>query len=185
MKQIELLGKRIRIRRAALEDADASFRWFSDPLVTEFLPLAGGPGLPMERIVAFLAAASRDDSPDLSVGIDDLRSGRTIGCGGLRNIVPMDSAEVSVVIGERELWGLGYGHEAMDLLLQIGFTDLNLRTIWLIVREDNVRAVRLFSRLGFVTTEMLQAAAIVNGVPRNKLRMQVSAAAWRAQRNAG
>jgi RimJ/RimL family protein N-acetyltransferase len=183
MKQIELLGLRIRIRRAMLQDADARFRWFSDPLVTEFLPLAGGSGLPMDQIVAFLAAVSRDDSPDLSVGIDEVRSGRTIGCGGFRNLVPSHSAEISVVIGERELWGLGYGRDAMDLLLQIGFTELNLKTIWLIVREDNVRAVRLFSGFGFVTTEILQAATIVNGVGRNKLRMQVASATWRAQPN--
>src|SRR5204863_9690117 len=108
MKDIELLGSRVRIRRARLDDAEASFRWFADAQVTQYLPLAGERILPMEDILEFLRKASRDDAPDVSVGIE-LLSGRLIGCGGLRNILDGDSAEVSVVIGERDGWGCGYG----------------------------------------------------------------------------
>ncbi|HEX3776803.1 MAG TPA: GNAT family N-acetyltransferase [Polyangiaceae bacterium] len=177
MRDIERVAERLKIRRARPEDAEARFRWFSDAAVTEFLPLAGERNLPLESIVEFLAKASREDEPNLNVGIE-LLSGRQIGCGGLREIVPGESAEVSVVIGERDVWGLGYGREAMGLLLREGFAVLNLKSIWLIVREENVRAVRLFSQLGFVVTETLHAAAVVKGIPRTKLRMQLEASAW-------
>jgi diamine N-acetyltransferase len=174
------VGERIRIRSARLEDAEARFRWFSDATVTEFLPLAGERILPMENIVEFLGQAIREDNPNLSVGVD-LLSGRTIGCGGLRHIVPNDSAEISVVIGEREFWSLGFGQEVMNLLLEVAFAELNLQTIWLIVREDNGRAVRLFSGLGFAVTETLTAAVVVRGVSRNKLRMELTATKWRTR----
>lgn len=177
MKDIELLGSRIRIRRARLTDAEASFRWFADARVTEYLPLAGERILPMKDILAFLGTASRDDAPDISVGIE-LLSGRLIGCGGLRNISPGYSAEISVVIGESDLWGSGYGQEAMQLLLHYGFDRLGLRTIWLIVRAENSRALRLFENLGFVVTERLVAAAVVHGIPRDKLRMELGCNAW-------
>src|SRR6478735_220127 len=110
------------MRRAKLEDGEATFRWFSDPSVTEFLPLAGERILPRENILEFLSQACREDDLNLSVGIE-LISGRLIGCGGLRNILPAESAEISVVIGERDLWGLGYGGEAMRMLLDEGFKE--------------------------------------------------------------
>ncbi len=177
MKDIELSGERIRIRRAGLEEADARFRWFADPAVTEFLPLAGEQSLPMDKVIAFLEQARRDDHPNLAMRIE-LLSGRLIGCGGLRDIVPEQSAEISVVIGERDLWGSGYGHEAMSVLLRFGFERMNLQTIWLIARTDNARAMRLFSKLGFVVTETRAAAAIIRGVPRDKFRMELTRDDW-------
>jgi RimJ/RimL family protein N-acetyltransferase len=111
--------------------------------VTEYLPLAGERNLPLPEIEEFLAQASRDEDPDLSVGLE-LLTGRLVGCGGLRAIVPETSAEISVVLGEPDLWGQGYGEEAMRLLLGHAFEQLCVRTVWLIVRVDNARGVRLF-----------------------------------------
>ena len=178
MEDIHLLGPRLRVRRARIDEAGARFRWFADPTVTEYLPLAGERILPMANVLAFLELASRDDDPNMSAGIE-LLSGRLIGCGGLRSIVRGESAEVSVVIGEPDVWGLGYAREAMDLMLQFGFERLHLRTIWLVVRAENTRGVRLFSRLGFAVAETLEAAVIVRGIARSKLRMQLSREPWR------
>jgi RimJ/RimL family protein N-acetyltransferase len=97
----------------------------------------------------------------------------------LRNISAAKSAEISVVIGERDCWGLGYGGEAMRMLLEEGFNELRLQNIWLVVREENARAVGCFSRLGFTVAEKLEAAVVVKGVPRNKLRMELDVSTWR------
>lgn len=172
MKDVELLGPRLRVRRAREADAQASFRWFADPRVTEYLPLAGERSLPLPEIESFLARACRDDDPDFSVSIE-LRDGRLIGCGGLRNIVPGESAEVSVVIGEPELWGAGYGREAMELLLRFGFENLRLRSLWLVARAENQRGLRLFEKLGFVVEARQEAAVVVAGVARDKLRLRL------------
>jgi len=175
---VERAGDRVRIRRSRPDDAQATFGWFADRLVTEFLPLAGERILPMASVVEFLEQASRDEHPSLNVGIERL-SGGLIGTGSLREIVPETSAEISIVIGERDAWGQGYGAEAMDLLLREGFEELNLKSIWLIVRDENVRGVRLFSRLGFRIEETLHAAVVIKGVPRTKLRMRLDASTWR------
>lgn len=181
MKVVERAGDRVRIRQSRPDDAPAAFRWFADPAVTEFLPLAGERILPMASIVEFLEQVSREDHPSLNVGIE-LLSGNLIGTGSLRAIVPEVSAEISIVIGERDAWGQGYGTEAMELLLREGFETLNLKWIWLIVRDENVRGVRMFSRLGFHVEETLSAAVVINGIPRTKLRMRLDASAWRLRR---
>jgi RimJ/RimL family protein N-acetyltransferase len=172
MKDVELLGSRLRVRRVRVTDAEPSYGWFADPRVTEFLPLAGERDIPMPEIRSFLERMCQDDEPELAVSIE-LFDGTLIGCGGLRHIVSASSAEISVVIGEPKLWAQGFGREAMQLLMRFAFEELRLRSLWLIVRSENERGRRLFESLGFVVEETLVAPVMVKGVARDKLRMRV------------
>jgi RimJ/RimL family protein N-acetyltransferase len=58
-------------------------------------------------------------------------------------------AWVGIGIGEPELWGKGYGREAMQLILRFGFEQLNLKRISLTVFEYNQRAYHSYLKLGF------------------------------------
>ncbi len=161
----------MHIRRAHLEDAAASYRWFANPAVTEYLPLAGKGELPLEDIQAYLARVATTDRPDLAVGIDIVGQG-PVGCGGFRSFEG-DSAELSLILGEPSAWGQGLGAEALQLLLTFAFGPLALARVWLVVRADNQRAVRLFERCGFVVLERQVGVAVIDGVPRDKLRMEL------------
>jgi len=172
MISIELRGPRLYIRRAQPADAAASYRWFANPAVTTFLPLAGKGHLPLENIEAYLARVATSDRPDLAVTIERLEQG-PIGCGGFRNF-DADAAEVSLVLGEPSSWGQGLGTEAMQLLVAFAFGPLGLHRVWLIVRADNERAIRLFSRMGFVVVETQVGAVVVDDQPRDKLRMELT-----------
>jgi RimJ/RimL family protein N-acetyltransferase len=169
---IDLRGLRVHIRRAQPADAAASYRWFANPVVTRFLPLAGKSHLPINRIDAYLAQVAASDRPELGITIE--RSGEgPIGCGGCRNF-DGDSAELSIVLGEPASWGQGLGTEAMQLLVAFALGPLGLNRIWLIVRADNDRAVKLFRRVGFVEVERQIGVVVVDDEPRDKLRMQLT-----------
>ncbi len=172
MISIDLRGPRLHIRRAQLEDAAASYRWFANPTVTTFLPLAGKGHLPIENINAYLARVATSDRPDLAVTIESLDQG-PIGCGGFRNF-DADGAELSIVLGEPSSWGQGLGTEAMQLLVAFAFGALDLHRVWLIVRADNERAVKLFSRRGFVVVERQLGVVVVDDKPRDKFRMELT-----------
>jgi RimJ/RimL family protein N-acetyltransferase len=58
-------------------------------------------------------------------------------------------AFVGIGIYEREDWGKGYGTDAMRLIVQFGFIELNLRRITLTVFEYNPRAIRSYEKCGF------------------------------------
>ncbi|HTM03716.1 MAG TPA: GNAT family N-acetyltransferase, partial [Vicinamibacterales bacterium] len=146
---------------------------FANPDVTEYLPLAGKSVLPLDDIKAYLARVETTDRPDFAVTIELIGQG-PIGCGGFRNF-ETDAAELSLVLGEPSLWGQGLGTEAMELLLALAFGPLALKRVWLIVRADNVRAVKLFRRMGLVVVETLTGASLVDGTPRDKLRMELAA----------
>jgi RimJ/RimL family protein N-acetyltransferase len=178
---MEIRGPRVVLRTPRLDDADRSFRWFADPEVTRFLPLAGQGIIPIEDIREFLVRVSASDRPELAVSIDV--DGECVGCGGLRHI-DGESAEASIVIGERPFQGRGIAAEAMTLLLDHAFGALALECVWLIVRADNARALRLFRRLGFAVTEVRTAAVTIEGEPRDKWKMSLTRAAWLAGRRA-
>jgi RimJ/RimL family protein N-acetyltransferase len=63
---------------------------------------------------------------------------------------PGRDAFVGLGIGERDLWGRGYGTDAMQVILCYAFTEINLRRVTLSVFEYNPRAVRSYEKSGFV-----------------------------------
>jgi RimJ/RimL family protein N-acetyltransferase len=56
---------------------------------------------------------------------------------------------VGIGIGDPDYWGKGYGTEAMQLILEFGFGQLNLRRISLTVFEYNRRAYQSYCKCGF------------------------------------
>jgi RimJ/RimL family protein N-acetyltransferase len=59
-------------------------------------------------------------------------------------------AWVAIGIGEREYRGKGYGTDAMRLMLNYAFTELNLNRVTLVVFSYNPRAMRSYEKAGFV-----------------------------------
>jgi RimJ/RimL family protein N-acetyltransferase len=57
---------------------------------------------------------------------------------------------LGIVIGEKHLWGLGYGGDALRVALEHAFTKIGLRRVKLETLERNARARRAFEKAGFV-----------------------------------
>ena len=71
----------------------------------------------------------------------------------LRRIVDQflgqDLRRIDLMIGEKELWGRGYGTEAIALLVDFGFRYEAADAIFGIVSTDNARSLRAFRKCGF------------------------------------
>lgn len=75
---------------------------------------------------------------------------RFIGFVGLYDLnTPHRDAWLGIGIGEPEYWSRGYGGEAMRLVLDYAFLELNLHRVTLDVFEYNPRAIHLYEKLGF------------------------------------
>ena len=70
-----------------------------------------------------------------------------IGLGGTR--WTHGDTYVGIGIGERELWGKGYGTDAMRVIVRYAFTELNLHRVTLDVFAYNPRAIRSYEKVGF------------------------------------
>ena len=58
------------------------------------------------------------------------------------------SAEIGIFIDEKYV-GLGYGSDAMDIFIKLGFEHMKLHTINLRVVDSNGRARHVYERMGF------------------------------------
>ena len=67
-------------------------------------------------------------------------------------------AEISMFIADKELWGHGYGTEALNALVDFGFGELPLERIWLKVYAHNPRAQKTYDKAGFVKEGVMRHA---------------------------
>ena len=75
------------------------------------------------------------------------------------------SGEVSLLIGRKDRWHLGYGTSAMLLLLEKAFNDLRMRRVWVSVPADNEPAIGLFEKLGFRHERVREVGRKADGTP--------------------
>jgi len=66
-------------------------------------------------------------------------------------------AEFWILIGEENFLRRGIGSEVLSLMLIYGFHHLNLNRIYLYVGSDNIEAVDLYKKLGFVKEGILKS----------------------------
>jgi RimJ/RimL family protein N-acetyltransferase len=97
-------------------------------------------------------------------GIRVLETDKLIGTCQLRGIDSVHrNAELQIRIGDVGSRGVGYGTEAVRLLLEFAFVDLNLHRVFLHAFATNVAAIRVYEKVGFVREGVLRQAAHING----------------------
>lgn len=85
--------------------------------------------------------------------IDLLKDKQFLGICGLNRVDSIHrSALLGISLHNKRYWGQGLGSEAVQLLMGFGFNVLNLHRIYLTVFEDNLRAKRLYEKVGFKET---------------------------------
>ncbi len=87
-------------------------------------------------------------------------------------------AFVGIGINNREDWGKGYGTEAMKLMLQFAFTEVNLYRVTLTVFEYNPRAIRSYEKAGFRVEGRLRGALLKDGKRWDVLYMGILHEDW-------
>lgn len=68
----------------------------------------------------------------------------------LEPIHPRKSATLGILIGEESWRGKGVGFEVISKVLEFCFNDLELEYVELGVNKKNLKAIHLYTRLGFI-----------------------------------
>jgi RimJ/RimL family protein N-acetyltransferase len=142
-------------------DSDAMLRWIND----RNLVLLSAPYRPVDEAEHrewFNSIRGRSDV--FIFGIRELSSGRLVGSCQLLGISATHrKAELQIRIGEGDARGKGYGTEAVRLLLDFAFDDLNLNRVELTVIKENEAALKTYLANGFVTEGTMRRAAFIDG----------------------
>jgi RimJ/RimL family protein N-acetyltransferase len=123
-------------------------KWINDFEVTRSLQIGWGPRT-LEFEADWYDRFVRSDL-DVVFTIYEKSTLRPIGNTGLHQIDHKHrTAEFGIAIGEKDCWGKGYGTEATRLVLEYGFSGLNLHNIVLRVFSYNERGLGAYTRAGF------------------------------------
>ena len=163
-------GKAIRLRAIERSDIPAFVRWFNDPEVRQYLDVY----IPMSQAQEERwFEAQLADSGNRILGIETL-DGVLLGNTGLHKINWKErSAELGIVLGEKEYWGRGYGTDAIRTLLWFAFQEMNLHRVFLRVFEYNQRAMRCYEKCGFQLEGRLRQAHFHDGKYHDVLVMGI------------
>lgn len=108
---------------------------------------------------------------DYTFAIDTL-DGHYIGGCGLNNVDWKNRvAVVGIVIGDKDYWGRGYGSDAMHLLIDFIFNEMNMNKVQLHVYSYNERAIKSYLKCGFVEEGRLRQTQYKRGVYHDEVVM--------------
>jgi RimJ/RimL family protein N-acetyltransferase len=148
-----LAGSRVRLRPQSAADAANHVRWRNDAEVAYWATAGDVNFHPVAESVMehwFAEVHPRLDPRTDAVFAIELLDGRHIGMADYRGVDSVArSATVGITIGEKDLWGQGYGSEALRLLVGFVFDYLNLHRVQLDTWSGNDRAIRSFAKVGF------------------------------------
>ena len=142
-----LVGERVYLRPVEREDLVHIRKWANDPQIRRLT----GEVRPMTAAAAerfFEKVNNEEDRVWFMVVLRE--DDRVIGEAGLlRMFPPWRATDLSIILGEVDAWGQGYGTEAIRLLLDYAFGSLNFHRVAIGVVGFNERALRFYERVGF------------------------------------
>ena len=142
-----LIGKRVYLRALEKEDLIYIRKWSNDPEIRKLI----GEVVSMSQADAdkFLERVYNDNTREWFVIIIK-ENERLIGEAGLlRMFHAWRTTDISIIIGEKDAWGKGYGTEAILLLLDYAFRRLNFHRVAIGVVGFNEKAIRFWEKIGF------------------------------------
>jgi ribosomal-protein-alanine N-acetyltransferase len=107
------------------------------------------------------------------------RDQRPIGMAGLEDIDWTSmKANLFTTIGEPDYWGKNIAVEANKLIIEYGFTELNLHKIYAGIYTPNKRSLRVAEKLGFEKEAVLKEQLYVDGVYQDEHKFALFKRDW-------
>ena len=179
-----LKGKKVLLRPITTSDLPLSLKWFNDPEVIQYL-LAY---LPMSEIGErkwIENLYTKDPATDIVFIIESIekKGNIPIGTCGLHTINWKDhNAEVGIAIGEKNYWSRGFGTEALTLLIDYGFKQLNLHRLYAAAIEFNEKSIKTQKKIGFKVEGCRKEAIFKNGKYWNMIVTGLLRSNWKKGR---
>jgi RimJ/RimL family protein N-acetyltransferase len=164
--------KRVSLRPLTLKDARHYEAWINDEETNVWRGLYH-PTTTTET-KRWIKSQMTASTEQMAVAIEVERNGQPtiVGFMGLRAICPRSRrAELWIYLGDKTVWGHGYGQEALIALCQYGYTEMNLFRIWLETDPQHRAALRCYENVGFIQEGTLRKAYYRRGKFRDTCLM--------------
>ena len=170
-----------RLCLRALEPSDLNaiyLGWLNDPEVNRYLETRFLPQT-QEALQGYWQA-HRDDPASPWFAICLVGDGRHIGNIKLGPIQWLHRrADLSLFIGDRSCWAQGYASEAIALVRDWGFRELDLRKLNAGIYAGNIGSRRAFEKCGFELEGTLRDEVVSGGQRLDVWRLGLPRSHWR------
>ncbi len=146
-------GRAVELHRHVPENLEAFQRWYADDEIAYMLRHDLEPLTERQSRSYFQTLILPLSARGFCWAILEKETGRLIGTTALTDVNSRSrTALFRIVIGERDVWGHGYGTESTRLVCEEGFSTFSLEEIRLEVFAHNPRATGTYQRVGFQRT---------------------------------
>jgi ribosomal-protein-alanine N-acetyltransferase len=169
-----VVGEKLYLRALERSDINEDYlHWINDAEVTKYM-LTGTFPSNVEKLEEYYHRMTT--SPNhVILAIVDKNSDRHVGNITLNDISWIDrTANLGIMIGDKDFWGKGYGTEATKLMIQYAFGRLNLRKLWLGVYASQKAAIRLYEKAGFKVEGCLKSELYRDGKYHDRIVMGIT-----------
>ena len=175
-KVVFLSGNRIYLRPLDLADLETFYKWFNNPELRKFLVLNYPITKAQEK--EFIENTMKDkDSVLLSIVAK--KNDTLLGNIGLLKIDKIHRrADLGIALANLTYVSKGFGTEAMKIMIDYGFNELNLHRIELFVHEFNERAINAYKKVGFVEEGRKREAHYYYGKYHDQIIMSILRQEW-------
>lgn len=142
-------GQKVRLVPLSKADAARLAQWTQDSEYLRLLDAEIAKPVPVATMEKRIEEANQS-SRGFLFGLSTLDRAELVGFVELDGILwNQGVAWIGLAIGRRDNWDQGYGTDAMRLIINYAFRELNLRRLQLTVFEYNQRALQVYRNLGF------------------------------------
>lgn len=168
------IGERLRLSAAQPGDAEIMARWTEDSHYWRLLE---------DDPARLLTPNEADRGPSANeFRLRTLAEDKLIGFVALFHInYRHQSAMMAIGIGEPEYRGKGYGNEALRLILNYAFRELNLHRLGLNVFAYNTAAIRAYERVGFLREGTRRQSILRDGKRYDEYQYGILYSEWAAR----
>lgn len=153
--------KRLILRNMLEDDATEEYvGWLNDYAVNKYLETRHELQT-LEMCRQFIRSCNHDTGSHL-FGVFLASNGKHIGNAKIGFINPIHgSAELSLFIGDKNYWGMGFGAEIVKSLTNYSFETLGLAKLEAGCYEGNISSLRAFLKVGYVVEGFLRSHVIL------------------------
>lgn len=169
-----LYGNRIMLREYQYSDLAEIRRWCNDPEIVDNLSDIFLYPHTMQASEQYVNSILEGTTEQKGFVIAHRETEQYIGQIDLFRIDWKNrAAEMGIVIGVKELLGIGFGSEAIKLLQSFVFNRMNLNRLQLEVHDYNDRAIRCYAKCGFKEEGRLRQKHFMNGRYTDTILMSI------------
>ena len=148
-----LTGKRVVLRAVEREDLKLIHKWQNDEEVMRLSRSQPDHAISMEALAADYEKTLKGEDPTVRrFSIEEKSTGKLVGmCSISFNSWARryTSADIGLMIGEKDKWRKGYGTEVTRLLLKECFEQLSLHRVGWWTYGDHKASIALAKKMGF------------------------------------